>query len=76
MNQVADSYHRARLREQGRDPDKAFEARRRLLSYLVDEGITSYDHVATAIRSFMRAPDVVSEQVEGGELDFDTLEAL
>lgn len=76
INQVADSYHRDSLREQGRDPDESFEARRRLLSHLVDEGITEYEHVATAIRSFMRAPGVVSKQVERGELDFDALEDL
>jgi len=76
IKEVADSYQFQKLREQGRDPDTAFNRRRRLLTHLVDNGITGYQPVSTAIRGFMQAPELVLEQVEEGELNYNELEAL
>jgi flagellar protein FlaI len=46
-----------------------FETRRRLLQYLVDEGIRGYTDVATAIQAYTRNPGKVLAAVDDGSFD-------
>lgn len=46
-----------------------FETRRRLLQYLVDEGIRGYTDVATAIQAYTRNPETVLAAVDDGSFD-------
>ena len=46
-----------------------FETRRRLLQYLVDEGIRGYADVATAIQAYTRNPGTVMGAVDDGSFD-------
>jgi flagellar protein FlaI len=49
--------------------DAEFDARRRILQYLVDEDIREYEAVATAVQTYARSPDEVLEAVIEGTFD-------
>ncbi|WP_276257478.1 type II/IV secretion system ATPase subunit [Haloglomus litoreum] len=55
-----------------------FQARQRVLEYLVEENIHGYNDVATAIQAYARNPDEVLEAIEAGTFDpaeFDSARA-
>jgi flagellar protein FlaI len=64
------------LRDEGIDPDSARRRRQRVLEHLAENDITGYQQVTTIIRAFQRAPEVVLEQIDQGEIDLSKLDAL
>lgn len=76
IEQISESVHADALRERGRDPEQAFQRRRRVLSYLTENDITDYEPVSTVVQGFMTAPEIVLEQIEQDDLDLDELAPL
>lgn len=68
-DQIAESHHI------DRDLNSIHE-RRELLEHLLAEDITGYEYVSTILRAFMVDQEQVMEQVQSGQLDFSTLEAI
>ncbi|MCU4718265.1 type II/IV secretion system ATPase subunit [Halapricum hydrolyticum] len=52
-----------------RDLTREFDRRQRVLEYLLDNDITGYGPVSSAIRRYSRDPDALLEAIEAGTLD-------
>jgi len=76
MSKAARSELFRELRNEGIDADAAHQRRQQVLEYLAANDINDYRPVTKIIRAFQRAPEVVLEQVDRGEIDFEQLDAL
>jgi flagellar protein FlaI len=64
------------LEEKGLSPHEKFSNRKRVLEYLIENDITDYEPVSKVVRAFMRSPEMVLDQMDAGQIDFEALAAL
>jgi len=76
MIEKGDSNIIKKFRKAGKSPDEAIANRKQVLRYLVNNDITDYGPVSSIIRSFMRSPEDVLEQVEADYINLEELAAL